>query len=93
VGTVLVGTATVHDGSPVSLQTSDIDVLACSIQPTVQTALAFNSVFSMPNIGTPTISGFSWYSGNNRMPRDNFKMAFSMNLTSGFAVLRKIELA
>jgi hypothetical protein len=94
VGTVLGGNATVHDGSPVSLQTSDIDVLGVYAQPTVQTALAFNSVFSLPNIGTPTITSFSWYSGNNRMPRDNFKMAFLMNLTSGsWAVLRKIELA
>jgi hypothetical protein len=94
VGTVLGGSATVHDGAPVSLQTSDIEVLACSSQPTVQTALAFNSVFSMPNIGTPNIASFSWYSGNNRTPRDNFKMAFSMALVSGsWAVLRKIELA
>jgi hypothetical protein len=84
----------VHDGSPVSLQTSDIEVLGCSTQPTVQTALAFNSVFSMPNIGTPTINSFSWYSGSHRTPRDNFKMAFSLNLTSGsWGVIRKIELA
>jgi hypothetical protein len=94
VGSVLGGAATVHDGSPVSLQTSDIEVLGCSTQPTVQTALAFNSVFSMPNIGTPTINSFSWYSGSHRTPRDNFKMAFSLNLTSGsWGVIRKIELA
>jgi hypothetical protein len=93
VGNVLGGNLRVYDGSPLSLQTSDISVLACSTQPTVQTALAFNSVFSMPNIGTPSITSFSWYSGNNRMPRDNFKMAFSIVADSNFTRLRKIELA
>ncbi len=91
--TVLGGNATVYDGSPVSLQTSDIEVFVCSNQPTVQTVLAFNSVFAMRNIGTPSISLFSLYSGNQRMPRDNFKMAFSIVTASNFTRLRKIELA
>jgi hypothetical protein len=94
VGTVLGGNATAYDGAPVSLQTSDIEVLRADTQPTVQTALAFNSVFSMPNIGTPSLTLFSCYGGNNRMPRDNFKMAFSIVATvTNFTRLRKIELA
>lgn len=93
VGTVLTGTASVHDGSPVSLKTSDFEVRSCSTQPTVQTALAFNSVFSLPNIGTSTIASFSWYSGNHRMPRDNYKMAFSRSATGNFARVLKLEIA
>ena len=94
VGTVLGSATSIYDGTVPALQTNDLKVITVSTQPTVQTALSFNSPIAINNVGgIITTTSFSWYSGNNRMPRDNYKMAFCRDAVGNWTRLRKIELA
>jgi hypothetical protein len=90
----LLSNASVYDGAVLALRTTDLTVFSVVVSPSFQTGLAFNSIVTLNNISVQVGSGtISWYSGNNRTPRDNAKMAFAAAITSTYTTLRKIELA
>jgi hypothetical protein len=90
----LTNNASVYDGAFRALRTSDLTVFSVVISPSFQTGLAFNSIVTLNDISVSVGTGaISWYSGNNRTPRDNAKMAFAAAITSTYTTLRKIELA
>jgi hypothetical protein len=84
-----------YDETPSTLRTDDLIVSSLPQFPsTIQTALAFYSAVTLNNVGTPSISSFRLYSSNQRAPRGNPKMGFSLIVTSGtWGIIRKIELA
>ena len=87
------GVQSAYDESPSGLQTSNARINSFIAGTALQPIVSFSAYYTTKNLGAGSVGPFYVYTTNFRMPNNNYKMGFALELTSGsWALLRKFEL-
>jgi hypothetical protein len=87
------GFQSAYDESPSGLQTSNARINSFLAGTALQPIVSFSVYYTTQNLGAGAVGPFYVYTTNFRMPNNNYKMGFALELTSSsWALLRKFEL-